>query len=67
MILFNDCLLTCGMIEGRDCGAHWTFERFVDTELRGHVRETVRDVSKTDCEEVLHYNYLYIKHIFYLL
>ena len=51
MILVNDNLLTSGTISGRDCGAHWTFERFVDSELRGHVRETVRDVSKTECEE----------------
>ena len=29
----------------------WTFERFIDYELRGFVRETHRNVSKTDCED----------------
>ena len=36
---------------GRTCGAVWTFERFIDYELRGFVRETHRNVSKTDCED----------------
>ncbi len=37
---------------GRSCNALWTFERFVDKELRTSIRETVRDVSKTDCEDL---------------
>jgi hypothetical protein len=30
----------------------WTFERFVDKELRSNIRETVNDVSKTDCADL---------------
>ncbi len=44
--------LTSCLNEGRDCGVHWTFERFVDMELTGYVRDTVRDVSKTQCEDL---------------
>ena len=29
----------------------WTFERHVDTELRGFVRETQVNVTKTQCED----------------
>ena len=36
---------------GRTCGAVWTFERYIDYELRGFVRETQRNVSKTECED----------------
>ena len=36
---------------GRTCGAVWTFERFIDYELRGFVRETHNDVTKTECED----------------
>jgi len=36
---------------GRDCGALWTFERFLDMELRVTPRETIRDVSKAECQD----------------
>ncbi len=39
-------------IIGRSCNALWTFERFVDKELRSNIRDTVRDVSKTECEDL---------------
>lgn len=29
----------------------WTFERHIDTELRGFVRETQVNVTKTQCED----------------
>jgi len=38
-------------LRGRTCGAVWTFERYIDYELRGFVRETQRNVSKTECED----------------
>ena len=37
---------------GRSCNALWTFERFVDKELRTNVRDTIRDVTKTECEDL---------------
>lgn len=38
-------------LRGQDCGVLWTFERFIDMELRGQERRTLRDVSKTECED----------------
>ena len=37
---------------GRTCGAVWTFERYIDYELEGFVRDTQRDISKTECEDL---------------
>ena len=39
-------------LKGRSCKAQWTFERFIDKELRANIRDTVRDVSKTECEDL---------------
>ena len=37
----------------RTCQSLWTFERFVDMELRGNIRESVRDVvSKSECQDL---------------
>ena len=36
---------------GRSCGNSWTFERVVDMELVGFVQETVRGITKTECED----------------
>ncbi len=38
------------IVLGRDCGSLWSFERYVDRELVGSVRETARDVSKSECQ-----------------
>ena len=32
--------------------ALWTFEWMVDKELRSNVRDTIREVTKTDCEDL---------------
>ena len=40
------------MLTGRTCNALWTFERMVDKELRSNVRDTIREVTKTDCEDL---------------
>ena len=40
------------MPTGRSCNALWTFERMVDKELRSNVRDTIREVTKTDCEDL---------------
>ena len=40
------------MPTGRSCNALWTFERMVDKELRSNVRDTIRGVNKTDCEDL---------------
>ena len=40
------------LFTGRSCNALWTFERFVDKELRSNVRDTIRDVTKTECEDL---------------
>ena len=40
------------MLTGRSCNALWTFERMVDKELRSNVRDTIREVTKTDCEDL---------------
>ncbi|XP_023323415.1 uncharacterized protein LOC111697594 [Eurytemora carolleeae] len=39
-------------LRGRTCGAVWTFERYIDFELRGFVRDTHRDISKTECQDL---------------
>ena len=39
------------MFQGRSCGKSWTFERVVDMELVGYVQETVRGITKTECED----------------
>jgi len=39
-------------LRGRTCGATWTFERFIDFELRGFIRDTHRDISKTECQDL---------------
>ena len=36
---------------GRNCGESYTFERVVDMELTSFVKETVRGISKTDCQD----------------
>ena len=36
---------------GRLCDSLWTFERLMDMELRGSERDTIRDVSKSECED----------------
>ena len=33
--------------QGRSCGKSWTFERVVDMELTGYIKETVRGITKT--------------------
>ena len=45
-------ILNATLFPGRTCNALWTFERFVDKELRSNVRDTVREVTKTDCEDL---------------
>ena len=40
------------MPPGRICNVLWTFERMVDKELRSNVRDTIREVTKTDCEDL---------------
>ena len=47
-IIYFNCFMSA---QGRSCGAVWTFERHVDTELRGFVRETQVNVTKTQCED----------------
>ena len=37
---------------GRTCGAVWTFERYIDYELKGFIRDTHREISKTECEDL---------------
>ena len=37
---------------GRTCGAVWTFERYIDYELEGFVRDVQTEVSKTECEDL---------------
>ena len=39
------------LIVGRSCGKSWTFERVVDMELTGFVQETVRGITKTECQD----------------
>jgi hypothetical protein len=39
-------------LKGRSRNALWTFERMVDKELRSNVRDTIREVTKTDCEDL---------------
>lgn len=39
-------------LNGRSCSALWTFERFIDKELRTNIRDTIRDVTKTQCEDL---------------
>jgi len=39
-------------LRGRTCGAVWTFERYIDYELKGFIRDTHRDISKTECEDL---------------
>ena len=38
-------------LRGRTCGAVWTFERFLDYELRGWVRDTQTKISKLECQD----------------
>ena len=40
------------MISGRTCGAVWTFERYIDYELEGFVRDVQTEISKTECEDL---------------
>ena len=47
-IIYFNCFIPS---QGRSCGAVWTFERHIDTELRGFVRETQVNVTKTQCED----------------
>ena len=37
---------------GRTCGAVWTFERYIDYELEGFVRDVQTEISKTECEDL---------------
>ena len=37
--------------KGRSCGKSWTFERVVDMELTGYIKETVRGITKTECQD----------------
>ena len=39
-------------ISGRTCGAVWTFERYIDYELEGFVRDVQTEISKTECEDL---------------
>ena len=43
---------TKNVFSGRTCGAVWTFERYIDYELRGFVRAEHKDISKTECEDL---------------
>ena len=40
------------LISGRTCGAVWTFERYIDYELEGFVRDVQTEISKTECEDL---------------
>ena len=40
------------LILGRTCGAVWTFERYIDYELEGFVRDVQTEISKTECEDL---------------
>ena len=45
------CMYIFFSIVGRSCGKSWTFERVVDMELTGFVKETVRGITKTECQD----------------
>jgi hypothetical protein len=42
------------MYTGRTCGAVWSYERYVDYELRGFVRDTHR-VGNLSTSSYIHY------------